>query len=165
LEPPEFKLSDAQLVIARQQGFAGWSQLKSAIDSMGTLKGALPMKMIFCTPELPVSNVATALEALSHLGFRVAWRYEDSFACVFGGGNIEIYLRHDERPHPVTLYLKVDDADAFYEDYKQHAELVEPIRSTTWGMREFVIRTVDGHFLRVGHGESKGEDRREAANK
>jgi hypothetical protein len=165
LEPSEFKLSDAQLVIARQQGFAGWPQLKSAIASMGTLKGAMPMKMNFCTPELPVVSVATALEAFQQLGFRIAWTYEDSFGCVYGGGNIEIFFRRETHPHPVTLYLKVDDADSFYEDYQKHAELVEPIRNTPWGMREFVVRTVDGHLLRVGHGAPDGGDRRVSAKK
>lgn len=123
------------------------------------------MKMNSCTPELPVTNVGAALEALKRLGFRAAWKYEDSFACVFGGGDVEIYLRRDAHPHPVTLYLKVDDADAFYEDYTRHAELVDPIRNTPWGMREFTVRTIDGHALRVGHGESAAGDRREAASK
>jgi hypothetical protein len=121
------------------------------------------MEMRFCTPELPVADIGTAVEAFQRLGFRAAWAFEDSFACLFGGDHIEIFLRRDPRPHPVTLYLKVDDAEAFYADYQQHAQLVEPIRNTPWGMREFVVRTVDGHLLRVGHGRSDGEDRREIA--
>jgi hypothetical protein len=54
MEPVDFKLSDAHLVIARQQGFAGWTQLKAAINVMDTPTGALPMKMNYLTPELPV---------------------------------------------------------------------------------------------------------------
>jgi hypothetical protein len=161
--PADFKLSDAQLVIARQQGFAGWTQLKAAIDVMDTPTGALPMKMNYLTPELPVSNIDDALAALKPLGFRTAWRYEDNFACMFGGGNIEIFLRRVSDPQPVTLYIKVDDADSFYQAYQTHAELVEPIRNTPWGAREFAVRTLGKHILRVGHGESSGGDRREAA--
>jgi len=160
LDRADFKLSDAQLVIARQQGFAGWTQLKAAIDVMDTAEGALPLKMNYLTPELPVANVDEALKAFTALGSRTAWRYEDSFACMFGGGNIEIFFRRSSDPQPVTLYLKVDDANSFYAVFQAHAALLEPIRDTPWGMREFAVRTVGNHILRVGHGESRAEDRR-----
>jgi hypothetical protein len=162
LKAVEFKLSDAQFVVARQQGFAGWNQLKAAIDVVDTPTGALPMKMNYLTPELPVPNIDEALATFEALGFRRAWRYEDSFACMYGGGSIEIFFRHHSTPQPVTLYLKVDNADSFYEVYRQHTELVEPIRDTPWGMREFAVRTVGNHVLRIGHGESAGGDRRSA---
>jgi hypothetical protein len=129
---------------------------------MDTPTGALPVKMNYLTPELPVSNIDEALDAFKALGFRTAWRYEDSFACMFGGGNIEIFFRRNPNPQPVTLYLKVDDANSFYSVFQQHAELIEPIRDTPWGMREFAVRTVGKHILRVGHGESGGGDRRSA---
>ncbi len=118
------------------------------------------MKMNFCTPELPVTDVGAAIDALRQLGFRDAWTYEDSFACMFGDGDIEIYLRKDANPQPVTLYFKVDDADAFYARYQASAEVVTPIQDTSWGMREFVGRIVDGHVFRIGHGQAEAEDRR-----
>ncbi len=161
LEVCDFKLSDAQLVIARQQGFASWTRLKASAESLRTQTGDLPMKMNYLTPELPVPNIADAVAALEPIGFRKAWEYEDNFACMFGGGNIEIYLRREDEIHPVTMYLKVDDADSFYDVCRKHAELVEPIRNTPWGMREFAIRTVGGHVLRIGHGEPEGGDRRQ----
>ena len=92
------------------------------------------MKMQFCTPELPVRDVAKAVDALRQLSFRDAWTYEDSFACMFGGGDIEVFLRKDGDPHPVTLYLKVDDADAFYNHYQQNAEVVTPRSMTHLGV-------------------------------
>ena len=119
------------------------------------------MKMNYLTPELPVANIADAITALEPIGFRKAWEYEDSFACMFGGANIEIYLRREDEVHPITMYLKVDDADSFYDVCREHAELVEPMRNTSWGMREFAIRTIGGHVLRIGHGEQAGGDRRQ----
>jgi hypothetical protein len=69
--------------------------------------------MNYLTPELPVSNIDDALAALT-AGIRTAWRLRDNFACMFGG-NIEIFLRRVSDPKPVTLYIKVDDADSFYQ--------------------------------------------------
>jgi len=112
-----------------------------------------------CIAELPVTNIRAALRALEGLGFTTAWEFEDDFASVFGEPNIEIYLRLEEPPiQPVRLYLHVDDADSCYAEYQRCAELVEPIRNTPWGMREFAVRTVDGHVLRVGHGEERVDE-------
>ena len=119
------------------------------------------MEMKFCTPELPVANVDSAMKLLELLGFKSGWTFDDSFGCVFGDGDIEIFLRKTASPHPVTLYFKVDDADAFYELYQQHAEILTAIHDTPWGMREFEGRVTDGHVFRIGHGQPEGEDRRE----
>lgn len=120
------------------------------------------MKMNSCSPELPVNDVEAAMAMLRLLGFKDAWTYEGVFACMFGDGDIEIFLRKSDDPSPVLLYFKVDDADAFYEKYQEHAEIVTPIQETPWGMREFEGRVLDGHIFRIGHGV-EGEDRRQAA--
>ena len=116
--------------------------------------------MNYLTPELPVRDVAAALAALERLGFQPAWTYEDTFACIYGGANIEIFLRKADAPGPVTLYLKVDDADQVYGTWEEHAEIVGPIATTPWGMREFTARIQDGHLFRVGHGDQSEGDRR-----
>ena len=121
------------------------------------------MKMNYCSPELPVSDVETAMAALRLLGFKEAWTYGEVFGCMFAGDDIEIFLRKSEDPQPVVLYFKVDDADEFYEKYQQHAEIVKPISETPWGMREFEGRVVDGHVFRIGHGTG-GEDRRKTVS-
>ncbi len=120
------------------------------------------MKMNSCSPELPVKDVEAAMANLRSLGFKDAWTYEGIFACMFGDGDIEIFLRKSEHPTQVVLYFKVDDAEAFYERYQKHAEIVTPIHDTSWGMREFEGRILDGHIFRIGNGTS-GEDRRESA--
>lgn len=148
----DFKLADAQLVIARQQSFATWPQLRTAISQMDAQTGALPLKMNSCVVELPTTNLKAALEALEQLGFRTAWQFEDDYACVYGGGNVEIFVRLEETAAPHRLYLDVDDAESFFTDYAEHGEVVEPLRDTPWGMREFTVRVFDGHLLRVGQG-------------
>ena len=120
------------------------------------------MKMNSCTPELPVTDIEAAMAALRLIGFKDAWTFEGVFACMFGDGDIEIFLRKADKPQPMTLYFKVDDADAFYEMYLEHAEIQTPIYETPWGMREFEGRVIDGHVFRIGHGQPENDDLRKA---
>jgi uncharacterized glyoxalase superfamily protein PhnB len=53
--------------------------------------------------------------------------------------------------HSYFGYLVVDDVDAYYQRVKAaKAEIIKPLASESWGMREFGLRTVDGHRLMVG---------------
>ena len=54
--------------------------------------------------------------------------------------------------HSYFGYLMVDDADAWHaQAVAAGAEVTKAIRDEPWGMREFGLRTVDGHRLMVGH--------------
>ena len=53
--------------------------------------------------------------------------------------------------HAYVAYLVVDDVDHLYEELS--ARLAEPVAAPVtepWGLREFGIRTPDGHRLRFG---------------
>jgi predicted enzyme related to lactoylglutathione lyase len=53
--------------------------------------------------------------------------------------------------HSYFAYLTVDDVRAYHERVSEHAvELVKPLRDEPWGMREFGLRTSDGHRIMVG---------------
>jgi uncharacterized glyoxalase superfamily protein PhnB len=48
-------------------------------------------------------------------------------------------------------YITVNDADALYSEYQQvGVEFIQHLADKPWGMREFGIRTVDGHRLMFG---------------
>jgi len=54
--------------------------------------------------------------------------------------------------HSYFAYLVVDDADAEYARVlAAGAEIVKPLKDEPWDMREFGLRTVDGHRIMVGH--------------
>ncbi len=54
--------------------------------------------------------------------------------------------------HSYFAYLRVDDADEYYAELKtKGADFLSDIRDEPWNMREFGIRTVDGHRLKIGH--------------
>jgi catechol 2,3-dioxygenase-like lactoylglutathione lyase family enzyme len=52
--------------------------------------------------------------------------------------------------HSYFAYLVVDDVDALHAGTSGAAEVVKTLATEPWGMREFGIRTVDGHRLMFG---------------
>jgi predicted enzyme related to lactoylglutathione lyase len=53
--------------------------------------------------------------------------------------------------HSYFAYFVVDDIDADYaRAVEQGAEIIKPLRDEPWGMREFGLRTVDGHRIMLG---------------
>ena len=53
--------------------------------------------------------------------------------------------------HSYFAYLVVDDVDAYFAQVASAgAELIKPLRSEPWRMREFGVRTVDGHRIMIG---------------
>jgi uncharacterized glyoxalase superfamily protein PhnB len=65
----------------------------------------------------------------------------------------------DERPageignHSYVAYITVKGIDALHDEVvKRGAEVPSALASEPWGMREFSIRTPDGHRIRFGEG-------------
>jgi uncharacterized glyoxalase superfamily protein PhnB len=92
------------------------------------------------------------------LGFEVrdvddpGWRFFVRDRCFIMAGRCP-----DARParelgdHSYFAYLEVDDVDAWYERITaKDVPIVKKLRSEPWGMREFGIRTVDGHRMMFG---------------
>lgn len=53
--------------------------------------------------------------------------------------------------HSYFAYLFVEDAKRLHESVAgSAAEIIKPLRDEPWGMREFGIRTVDGHRIMLG---------------
>lgn len=53
--------------------------------------------------------------------------------------------------HNYFAYLRVDDADSFYNDMKaKGADIISEIEDKSWEMREFGVRTSDGHRIMIG---------------
>lgn len=53
--------------------------------------------------------------------------------------------------HSYFAYFVVDDVDAFYgQTLEKEAEIIKPLRDEPWQMREFGLRTIDGHRIMIG---------------
>lgn len=80
------------------------------------------------------------------------WRLLARDGCRIMIGECPDALSADELgDHSYFAYLEVDDAGTYYERaQKQGADLIKPLTDEPWGMREFGLRTIDGHRIMVG---------------
>ena len=57
----------------------------------------------------------------------------------------------DMGDHSYFGYFVVDDVDDYYGIVtSKGAEIIKPLKTEKWGMREFGIRTIDGHRIMIG---------------
>jgi uncharacterized glyoxalase superfamily protein PhnB len=93
------------------------------------------------------------------LGFRIVADHSSDGWIFVARENCMIMLGEcpDDKPagdlgcHSYFAYLHVADADCYYNDLKaKGADLLSPIEDKPWGMREFGLRTIDGHRITIG---------------
>jgi uncharacterized glyoxalase superfamily protein PhnB len=92
------------------------------------------------------------------LGFTIheigdqGWRMFVRDNCRIMAGHCPDAIRPSELgDHSYFGYFVVDDVDDYYEMVaSKGAEIIKPLRSENWGMREFGVRTIDGHRIMIG---------------
>lgn len=91
------------------------------------------------------------------LGFTIedigdpGWRMFVKDSCrIMAGHCPDAIPPRDLGDHSYFLYLVVDDVDAYHAAVSPQAEIIKPLRSEPWNMREFGLRTVDGHRILIG---------------
>ena len=92
------------------------------------------------------------------LGFEVkeigdpGWRLFMRDQCLIMAGECPGALSPQELgDHSYFAYLEVDEIDRFYEAViSSGANVTKELRNEPWGMREFGLRTVDGHRIMFG---------------
>ena len=103
---------------------------------------------------------ATADWYRDKLGFTVVDLGSDGEEVIFGrlrldgvdlllsaGGRISDASRRD-----VDFYIRTDDLEGDLAQIPQDVEIVEPIHETFYGMREFIIRDLNGFWVTFGQG-------------
>lgn len=98
------------------------------------------------------------------LGFRIVaeppgWVFVAKDNCMIMLGECPDDLPPSELGcHSYFAYLRVADADSYYNDLKaKGADLLSEIEDKPWNMREFGLRTTDGHRIMIGHLLPDGE--------
>lgn len=92
------------------------------------------------------------------LGFEIreigdpGWRFFEKDACVIMAGECPDAIPPSQLgDHSYFAYLSVDDVDAFYDSVvAKGAQVTKRPRNEPWGMREFGLRTIDGHRIMFG---------------
>ncbi|MBL1146095.1 MAG: bleomycin resistance protein [Pseudomonadota bacterium] len=92
------------------------------------------------------------------LGFEVreigdpGWRFfvKDN-CCIMAGECPDATPAGALGDHSYFAYFELDDIDAYFETVKSAGgEILKPLRDEDWGMREFALRTIDGHRIMFG---------------
>lgn len=109
-------------------------------------------------PILPVDDPEVAknfyVEGLGfHVVFEAHYRHEDLMGTIIGveRGTIRIHLDSPMPGHgrDTCVYLDVEDADNYYEEWRTKVTIKEPPRDEQWGARAFCVTDPFGNSLFV----------------
>ncbi len=166
----EFKLADAQELVARRAGFADWAALKAqAAPGVEGEGDDDPMPFLrFAIPHVFVTDMDRALAYYTGvLGFRVTLKYGEPpfFAEVardlarfclrhVDEGVIDDAMRRKEDLFALTIGLEnAAQVKALFEAFSAAgAAFHQQIKRHPWGARDFVVRDPDGNLISFGTG-------------
>ena len=107
-------------------------------------------------PELPVVDVERAQQHYRDaLGFEIVWLYPDKQLGAVSRGNAAIFLRKKRQTfEPAVLWVFAEDIDASYQEFKAlGANIVDPLETKPWGLRQFTVKDLDGNVFYFHHDE------------
>jgi predicted enzyme related to lactoylglutathione lyase len=99
-------------------------------------------------PELPVADVERAQQYYRDtLGFEIGWLEPDKGIGAVSRGKAVIFFRRREPPfEPAVHWVFAEDVDATYNELKASgANIVDPLETKPWGLRQFTIDDPDGN--------------------
>ncbi len=160
----EFKLGDAQELVARQSGFETWQALKTGVQTMPeTVATKAAPRLSAVEPELFVADIKGACDYFTtKLGFTVAFTYgEPPFYAQVRRDAAPINLRLvcepvyvgdiREREELLGASLTVGSAaeiKQLFLDYQAAGvDFFRPLKQEPWGARTFIVRDPDGNLL------------------
>ena len=164
----EFRLSDAQELVARQSGFESWQALKTGVQTMPAAA-----KASVTTPELTeveaqlfVADIKASCAFLTDkLGFTVVFTYgEPPFYGQVKRDHARLNLRVvcepvfvgdiREREQLLGASMTVDSAaeirQLFLDYQAAGVDIFQPLKQEPWGARTFIVRDPDGNLLLFG---------------
>ena len=108
------------------------------------------MVMRVAVPVLPCRDVQAARSYFTDaLGFDTifTWETPPSYAAVIRD-TAEFHLYAEGSFSPARVAVVVDDVDSCHDELRARgADIVEPLADRPYGMRDFNVRTPDGHLL------------------
>jgi|SRR3974390_3501917 len=160
-----FKLTDAQEMVARQQGFDSWQALKAGISSTSRKVKLSPTRatIVAAEPQLFVSDIERSCEFFcKKLGFSLVFSYgRPPFYAQVGRGGARLNLRYVEgsifdaairdREELLSASITVATADEikllFLEFQSAGAAFHQKLKRQPWGAKTFVVKDPDGNML------------------
>jgi uncharacterized glyoxalase superfamily protein PhnB len=160
-----FKLSDAQEMVARQNGFDSWQVLKAGLSTTSRRVRSSPSKarIVSAEPQLLVTDIKRSCKFFQEkLGFSLVFSYGDppyyaqirrdaarlNLRCV-EGPVIESAVR--DREELLSASMTVATADEikllFLEFQSAGVAFSQTLKKQPWGARNFIVKDPDGNLL------------------
>ena len=94
----------------------------------------------------------TRVLGFAEVGSVEGWRFVKRDSCMIMLGECpDAIAPSDLGDHSYFAYLVVDDVDAYWSEVRAlGVEVMAELADKPWGMREFGIKTPDGHRLMIG---------------
>jgi len=160
----DFKLGDAQELVARQSGFESWQALRTGVHAMTeTVSAAVNPVLTAVEAELFVADITAACGYFtSKLGFEVVFTYgEPPFYGQVRRDKALLNLRMvcepvfagdiREREELLGASMTVDSAAEIKQLFLQYqaagVAFFRPLKQEPWGARNFIVRDPDGNLL------------------
>jgi catechol 2,3-dioxygenase-like lactoylglutathione lyase family enzyme len=161
----QFKLGDAQQLVARRLGFENWQALKAGASTMQANQEPAQAKPILTATEavLYVSDFRRACDYfVAKLGFEIEFAYgEPPFYGLVKRDRARLCLRLvcepvfagdiREREQLLSAVFTVDTAAEIKELFRkfQSAEVdfFQKLKTEPWGARNFIVKDPDGNLL------------------
>jgi len=160
-----FKLSDAQEMVARQQGFDSWQALKTGLSPMPLKVKSSPSKatIVSAEPQLFVTDIQRSCEFFREkLGFSLVFSYgKPPYYAQVGRDAARLNLRCVERPviestvrdreELLSVSMTAATADEikllFLEFQSAGVAFHQTLKKQPWGAKNFVVKDPDGNLL------------------
>jgi catechol 2,3-dioxygenase-like lactoylglutathione lyase family enzyme len=160
-----FKLSDAQEMVAREQGFDSWQALKTGLSTTPRKAKSLPSKatIVSAEPQLFVTDIQRSCDFFCEkLGFSLVFSYgEPPFYAQVGRDAARLNLRWVERAmiesgvrdreELLSVSMTVATADEikllFLEFQSAGVVFKQTLKKQPWGAKDFVVKDPDGNLL------------------
>ena len=109
-------------------------------------------------PMIHVPDVSATVDWYTSIGFKLIRHNEEDGEINWAKllfGNSELMINAGGKPsdnhrRDVDLYITTDDVDDLYRRLKGRVQVVEDIYNAFYGMREFIIRDINGFWNTFG---------------
>jgi uncharacterized glyoxalase superfamily protein PhnB len=160
-----FKLSDAQEMVARQHGFDSWQALKAGLSAPLRKAKSSPSKakIVCAEPQLFVTDIKRSCEFFQQkLGFSLVFTYgEPPYYAQVARDAAHLNLRCVERPviesavrdreQLLSVSMTVATADEikllYLEFQSAGVAFTQTLKKQPWGAKNFIVNDPDGNLL------------------
>lgn len=161
----DFKLSDAQELVARQSGFESWQALKTGVQAMTDTAHAIAAKpeLTQVEAQLFVADIKASCDFFTQkLGFAIVFVYgEPPFYAQVKRDGARLNLRCVDAPvvdgalraresllsASITLATADEIKQLFLEFQSGGVVFHQTLKAEPWGARDFIIKDPDGNLL------------------